>query len=103
MPKVQTPTAPLTLAGWLAGPPPRSQRWLADQVGVHQSMISMLARHKRSARGALAMKIHTLTGVPLEEMIVAEPPQPRRRRTAKALRRAPPASSRQDRPTVMTI
>lgn len=60
---------PRTLVEWLAGPPRRSQRWLANEVGCNQSMISMLAQHKRAARGDLALKIQKVTGLPLKVLI----------------------------------
>jgi transcriptional regulator with XRE-family HTH domain len=59
----------MTLAAWLAGPPRQSQRKLAHAAGCNQSMISMLAHGKRAARGKLALRLHRLTGVPVESLI----------------------------------
>lgn len=65
---------PRTLGEWLAGPPRRSQRFLAGRVGCHQSMISMLVRGERAARGKLALRLHEETGVPLRVLIARPVP-----------------------------
>jgi transcriptional regulator with XRE-family HTH domain len=82
---------PKTLRAYLTGPPPVSQRALADALGVHQSMISMLASGKRRPSAMLTAKLHAITGVPLAALLNLEeaepPPRPRRRRTR---RRVPP-------------
>jgi plasmid maintenance system antidote protein VapI len=70
---------PATLKAYLKQEHALSQRALARAAGVHQSMISMLARGKRSCRGTLAVKLRALTGVPLEALIVT----PRRRSRPK--------------------
>jgi hypothetical protein len=90
-PLTPAPRTPRTLAEYLAGPPPRSQRSLAKVVHVHQSMISMLTRGERAARGTLATKLHKVTGVPLAVLIVATK---RRRRPPK---KKPPRAARQHR------
>lgn len=61
--------APSTLQRYLKGPPRVTQRTLARKVGVHQSLISMLKRKERAAGGALALRLHRVTGVPLEELL----------------------------------
>lgn len=62
-----------------------SQRALADRAGVHQSMISMMVRGERAARGALALKLSQLTGVPVERLVV-KAKKPRRNRKRNAMR-----------------
>jgi transcriptional regulator with XRE-family HTH domain len=56
-----------------------SQKQLARRLGVHQSTISMLVHGLRAARFKLAQKIHDKTGVPIEKLLVAAHPRPRRR------------------------
>lgn len=74
---------PLSLSDYLAGPPPVGQRDLAEAVGCHQSMISMLVKGKRVPSAGLALKLHAVTGIPLKALLA--PKLARRTR-----RRAPP-------------
>lgn len=72
---------PRSLPAYFRRPNALSQTDLARLVGVTRSMISMLASGTRAARGKVATRIHHLTGVPIETLIIS-----RRRRK----KRAPP-------------
>jgi len=75
---------PRTLREYLRGPPRISQRAFAERVGVNQSMISMLTRGRRRPRAALALKLHRITGVPLEALLAPRRRPTRKRRAAAA-------------------
>ena len=77
-----TPSDPSTLRAYLAGPPKVSQRALAEAVDCNQSMISMLVRGVRVPSAALAVKLHTTTGVPLKALL--EPKRKKDRPRARA-------------------
>jgi transcriptional regulator with XRE-family HTH domain len=62
-------TPPQSLREYLAGPPAIGQRALAAAVGCNQSMISMLARGTRVPSARLAVKLHAVTGVPLQRLL----------------------------------
>lgn len=64
-----TNRAPKTLREYLAGPPPVTQKTLADRAHVHQTSISLLVRKKRRPRAELALRLHRITGVPLDELL----------------------------------
>jgi transcriptional regulator with XRE-family HTH domain len=53
-----------------------TQRSLARRAGCDQSMISMLKTGKRIASGPLALKLHRLTGVPLEALLTLQRQRP---------------------------
>jgi len=72
-PSTPTVPAPRTLREYLARPGAPTQRRLAAQAGTQQSMISMLSRGKRAARGKLALRLAAITGVPLASLLVATP------------------------------
>ena len=87
-----TPTTATTTAATAPDPTPAprtlreyfktsgdTQKKLARHVGVHQSTISMLTHGLRAARFKLAQKIHDKTGVPIEKLLVAAHPRPRRK------------------------
>jgi transcriptional regulator with XRE-family HTH domain len=66
---------PKTLAEWLALPGAgRSQRKLAAKVGCHQSMISMLVKGQRAARGKLALALAEETELPVEQFLIPHSP-----------------------------
>jgi len=73
MSKTHTPVLtgppPRDLADYLVRPGSLSQRALAAHVGVNQSFISMVARGLRACRGAVAQRIHRLTGVPVAVLV----------------------------------
>jgi transcriptional regulator with XRE-family HTH domain len=71
---------PRTLREYLEGPPRRSQDDLAADAGCTQSMISMLVRGQRQPRADLAVRLHTITRVPLAVLLAP------RRRTSKRRR-----------------
>lgn len=80
-----------TLRAYLKGPPKVSQRELARALGVHQSMVSMLAKGKRAPSATLLKQLHAITGVPLASLLhLADEPPPRHRRRR---RRPPPEDS----------
>lgn len=60
---------PQSLREYLAGPPMIGQRALAAAVGCNQSMISMLVRGTRQPSARLAVKLHAITRVPLEQLL----------------------------------
>jgi transcriptional regulator with XRE-family HTH domain len=62
-------TVPRSLREYLAGPPAIGQRALAEAVGCNQSMISMLARGTRVPSARLAVRLHAVTGVPLQLLL----------------------------------
>jgi plasmid maintenance system antidote protein VapI len=86
MTKFIAPPSPPTLQAYLAGPPAVSQRALADAVGCNQSMISMLIRGTRVPSAALAVRLHTTTGVPLKALLAPKLKKVR----PKARPKAPP-------------
>lgn len=47
----------------------RSQEWLASQIGTRQTSVSAWI-HGRSIPVGMAIKIRTITGIPLEEWAV---------------------------------
>jgi transcriptional regulator with XRE-family HTH domain len=68
-------TRPKTLAEWLSVPGAgRSQRKLAKRVGCHQSMISMLVKGQRAARGKLALALADETDLPVEQFLIPHLP-----------------------------
>ena len=71
-----------------------SQRALARLLDVSQSTLSMLAAGKRTARYPLAVRIATITGVPIKALMTL--PRPRATRSA-ARRGSSQMSSRSDR------
>lgn len=73
---------PTTLQAYLDGPPRIRQRALAKRLGVHQSMISMLAKGQRRPRAKLALLLHRITGVPLKALL--NPQRPRQTTTARS-------------------
>jgi transcriptional regulator with XRE-family HTH domain len=73
--------APQSLREFLAGPPAIGQRALAEALGCHQSMVSMLVRGKRLPSARLAVRLHAVTGVPLKNLLAPRfrKPKPRTR------------------------
>jgi transcriptional regulator with XRE-family HTH domain len=47
----------------------RTQAWLADQLGVERSYVSLIASGKRQPSLGLALRIVAITGVPLETLL----------------------------------
>lgn len=93
MTKFISPPSPPTLKAYLAGPPKVSQRALADAVGCNQSMISMLVRGTRVPAAALAVRLHTTTGVPLKALLapkLTKKARPKARRASGALAHSSP-------------
>ena len=80
---------PQTLPEYLDGPPRISQRKLARRLHVTQPTISMIVRGRRRPRASLALRLHKLTGVPLEALLAPRrvrkrgPPPVRRSRTPR--------------------
>lgn len=60
---------PKSLRAYLKGPPGVSQRALADALGCHQSMVSMLVHRKRKPSANLLRQLHAITGVPLAALL----------------------------------
>ena len=50
----------------------RTQQWLADQLGVDRSYVSLIASGKRQPTLGLALRIEALTGVPLKSLLLTE-------------------------------
>jgi len=49
-----------------------TQRELADQLGITQGALSMIKNGQRVPRPELALRIHSLTGVPLETLLTRQ-------------------------------
>lgn len=47
----------------------RTQQQLAEDLGVTQGALSMIANGKRVPRPELALRIHSMTGVPLATLL----------------------------------
>ena len=42
----------------------RNMRWLANQLGVHEALLSHACRSRRTINGTLARRIEQMIGVP---------------------------------------
>lgn len=71
---IQHPDPPRTLLQFLNGPPKRTQRWLAQKVGITQSMVSHLLKGDRRPGSDVLDRLHKITGVPYPALL-----KPRRR------------------------
>lgn len=60
---------PQSLREFLIGPPAVGQRELAAAAKCHQSTISMLLRGKRRPSTGLAVRLHSITKVPLASLV----------------------------------
>jgi len=80
-----------SLRAFLQGPPAVSQRALAAAVGCNQSMISMLAKGKRAPSARLAVKLHAVTGVPLQTLLAQRLPANPKHKRPRAPARGDPA------------
>jgi hypothetical protein len=58
-----------TLRAWFQQNPAFNQVWLAGQVGVTRSYISMLSSGNRGASGRVAKRIRRVTGVPVDTLV----------------------------------
>lgn len=50
----------------------RTQQWLADQLGVDRSYISLIAGGKRQPSLRLSLRIEALTGVAIKSLVTDE-------------------------------
>jgi transcriptional regulator with XRE-family HTH domain len=50
----------------------RPQQWLADEIDVDRSYISLLVSGQRQPSLSLALRIAELTGVPIESLVSPE-------------------------------
>jgi len=57
-----------SLAAYLEGPPRRTQEQLAEAIGVRQGLISKYVRGAQTPRLEIAIRLHKVTGVPLESL-----------------------------------
>lgn len=53
----------------------KTQTWLAEQLGVDRSYVSLIANGNRQPSLHLALRIEALTGVPLKSLLRAETAQ----------------------------
>jgi transcriptional regulator with XRE-family HTH domain len=73
--------APRSLKDYLKGPPRVTQARLAKQLGVNQSMVSMLVKGQRQPRAKLALRLHEITGIPLKTLLDPHRRRPRTKLT----------------------